>query len=84
MRGGEPAAVQADPDCAPSRAFGVFADGNLIAQRDSVEDIHQIVVSIFARRPHRQLEVHLRGDPNGHGGTSSGHESSIVKEPPPQ
>src|SRR5699024_1271041 len=56
-------------------------DGNLVEQRDGMENVDKIVEPVLASGPHRQLEVDLRGNPHGYGGIN-GHKSPIVKEPP--
>src|SRR6185437_15764495 len=49
--------------------------GDLVEQRDGVEDRHQVVVAISTRRTHRELEVEFGGYPHGH----TGHDGEIVR-----
>src|SRR5690242_10529629 len=49
--------------------------GDLVEQRDGVEDRHQVVVAISTRRTHRELEVEFGGHPHGH----TGHDGQIVR-----
>ncbi len=41
--------------------------GDLVVQRHGMEDGDQIVEPVRARRPDRQVQVHLRGHPDAHG-----------------
>src|SRR6202044_2256366 len=56
---------------------------DLVEQRDSVEDSHQVVIAVSARRAHRELQVDLGGYPDGYGvfRALTGHDGESVPGP---
>jgi 4-diphosphocytidyl-2C-methyl-D-erythritol kinase len=44
------------------------AHGHLVEQRHGVEHGYQVVIAVATRRPHGELQIHLRGNPDGHRG----------------
>src|SRR5207302_271009 len=49
--------------------------GDLVEQRDGMEDRHQVVVAVSSRRTHRELEVEFGGYPH----SNTGHDGEIVR-----
>jgi hypothetical protein len=54
------------------------AHGHLVEQGHGVEDGHQVVIAVVPRRPHGKLQIHLRGNPDGHSGHGRSTAGSVA------